>query len=279
MINRYTVIGQPVTHSLSPAIHTLFGEMTQRRILYTRTPAQSETFADIVIDWQQQGGQGCNVTLPFKELALDTCDRLHASARRAHAVNTIHMHRDGARVGHNTDGTGLCTDIQRNHRFPLAGKRILLVGAGGAARGVIGPLLDCRPSLMHIVNRTVARADSLAQAFAGEGPVQASGFDALPALPAFDCIINATSLSLQGDLPPLPPHPFTTGSLSYDMMYAPGDTPFMRWSRHAGARRSVDGFGMLVEQAADAFLIWEGVRPKIRMASSRLHALIDRQPG
>ena len=275
MINRYTVIGQPVAHSLSPPIHELFGELTQRRIRYERTESTPETFVDTVREWQASGGRGCNVTLPFKALALEACDRLTDAARRAGSVNTIHMHRDGSRVGHTTDGAGLLADLTRNLRFPLAGRRVLLLGAGGASRAVVEPLLGTGPALLHIANRTPERASELAALFAEEGPVGGSGYEALTGLAPFDLVVNATSASLAGDLPPLPDALFSADALAYDMMYAPDDTVFMAWARARGARVS-DGFGMLVEQAAEAFSVWEGVRPKTRMARARLHAL---RPG
>jgi len=274
MINRYTVIGQPIAHSLSPVIHQLFGELTQRKIQYTRTEATVENFHETVLKWQASGGRGCNITLPFKEQALAVCDRLSVGAKRAGSVNTINMHRDGGRVGHNTDGLGLLVDLQQNLKFPLSGKRILLLGAGGAARGVVGPLLDAGPEVLHIVNRTEERATSLAEAFEGDGPVQASAYAQLADEAPYDLVINATSLSLQGEVPPLSEQIFSPVALAYDMMYAKNDTVFMTWSRDCGASVS-NGFGMLVEQAAEAFLIWEDARPKTRMAWPRLYELLS----
>jgi len=257
MINRYTVIGQPIAHSLSPIIHQLFGELTQRRIKYTRTEGSPETFDQIVLDWQADGGHGCNVTLPFKEQAAVLCDRLTENAARSGAVNTIHMHRDGSRVGHNTDGIGLLTDLQSQIGTGLEGKRILMVGAGGAARGVIGPLLESRPMALHVVNRTASRATDLALHFESLGPVSGDGFDSLQAMEPFDLIINATSLSLQGELPPLPESIVAQDAFAYDMMYGTGDTIFMSWARKQGCE-----------------VIWEGVRPKMRIAAPRLKELL-----
>ena len=275
MINRYTVIGQPVSHSLSPPIHELFGELTQRRISYTRTEATPETFVDTVRDWQSSGGRGCNVTMPFKALALDACDRLTPAARRAGSVNTIQMHRDGSRVGHTTDGIGLLADLEGNLGLSPGGRRVLLLGAGGASRAVVEPLLEARPAHLHVANRTPGRARSLAGDFTDHGPIEGSGYEALNELAPFDLVINATSASLAGDLPPLPDELLAPNALAYDMMYAPGDTVFTAWARERGARVS-DGFGMLVEQAAAAFAVWEGVRPKTRMARARLQALRPR---
>lgn len=277
MIHRYTVIGQPVRHSLSPEIHALFGELTQRRVGYTRTEATPETFVDTVRAWQRDGGRGCNVTLPFKTLALEACDRLSARAERAGSVNTIHMHRDGSRVGHTTDGIGLVVDLETNLRRPLAGERVLLLGAGGAARAVVEPLLAADAELLHVANRTAARAEALAARFAAEGPISGSGLETLDAFAPFDIVVNATSASVAGELPALPEGLLAPGALAYDMMYAAEPTPFLRWAEARGARVA-DGFGMLVEQAAEAFAIWEGVRPKTRMAWARLQALRPSRP-
>ncbi len=274
MINRYTVIGQPITHSLSPVVHQLFGDLTQRKVSYTRTEATPETFQQIVIDWQQSGAKGCNVTAPFKELAVDVCGRLSPTAKRAASVNTIQMHRDGTLVGHNTDGAGLVADIVVNKRHSLASSRILLLGAGGAARGVIAPLLATNPSLLHIANRTSSKATALADLFNDLGPVSASGYEALQELSAFAVIINATSLSLNGEMPPLPDSIVGKQTLAYDMTYAKKDTVFMSWSQALGAN-ACNGLGMLVEQAAESFFIWEGVRPKTRMVYPRLAELLS----
>jgi len=274
MINRYTVIGQPIAHSLSPVVHQLFGDLTQRKVKYTRTEATPETFESIVLDWQRSGAKGCNITAPFKELAVTVCQRMAPNAKRAGSVNTIEMHRDGALVGHNTDGAGLVADIVVNKRRVLKDSRILLLGAGGAARGVIAPLLDAGPTMLHVANRTNAKADTLASLFSDMGPVSASGYEALGDMAAFDVMINATSLSLNGEMPPLPNGLVGSQTLAYDMTYAKQDTVFMSWSRSRGADTS-SGLGMLVEQAAESFFIWEGVRPKTRMVYPRLRELLS----
>jgi len=173
LINRYTVFGQPIDHSLSPAIHHVFGDLTQRRIHYDKTLGASETFVDQVKAFQASGGKGCNVTLPFKELAFTACDRLHDSAIEANAVNTIHMHRDGSRVGYNTDGSGLVRDLRQNLLCNLPGKHILVVGAGGATRGILGPLLRANPASLTITNRTLSKAIDLADQFGGMDTVLA----------------------------------------------------------------------------------------------------------
>jgi len=264
MINRYTIIGQPVAQSVSPAIHHMFGELTQRRLHYTRTEATDDSFAAIVKDWQTTGGKGCNITAPFKELALAVCDRLSESARLAGAVNTIEMHRDGSLVGHNTDGIGLLTDIEKNQHVSIEGLRVLIVGAGGAARGAIGPLLSANPACLHIANRTVERAEKLANTFASLGTVDFSSYDNLSKVASFDIVINATSMGFDNSAPPLPATILHANTFAYDMMYKAQQTPFLVWCEQNGVTKFSDGFGMLVEQAADAYLIWEGVRPKTR---------------
>jgi len=264
VINRYTIIGQPVAHSVSPAIHHLFGELTQRRLLYTRTEATEESFAATVKEWQASGGKGCNITTPFKEQAVDVCDRLSDNAKLANAVNTIQMHRDGSLVGHNTDGIGLLRDIKNNKHIEVTGKRVLLLGAGGAARGAAAPLLHAQPDCLHIANRTIERANSLATAFASLGTIHTSNYDALTQEPGFDIIINATSMGFDSGAPPIPTNIVGPETFAYDMMYSKDKTPFLSWCEANGVKQFSDGFGMLVEQAADAYLIWEGVRPKTR---------------
>ena len=274
MINRYTVIGQPIAHSLSPVVHHLFGDLTQRKINYTRTEATPETFEQVVRDFQASGAKGCNVTAPFKELAVKVCDRVAPHALRAGSVNTIHMQRDGALVGHSTDGPGLVADIQTNYRLNLREKRILLLGAGGAARGVVEPLLATQPASFHIANRTASKAQTLADMFGADGSITAGGYDALADDKTFDVIINATTPSADGGRPQIPDNVISAQSLAYDMTYASRDTDFMRWGAAQGAS-SCNGLGMLVEQAAESFFIWEGVRPKTRLVFPRLNEMLS----
>lgn len=264
MINRYTIFGSPVAHSLSPAIHHMFGRLTQRRVHYTRTEASKDNFKDKVVNWRNEGGKGCNVTAPFKELAFSLCDRLHEGAALAGAVNTIEIHRDGSMVGHNTDGIGLLEDLQSNKRLTLTAKRILMLGAGGAARGALAPLLSAQPSELIIANRTPGRASQLAELFSEYGNTSALGYNELEAAGNFDLIINATSMGFDNEAPPIPTSIFSAKSFAYDMMYSRTSTPFLTWCANNGVKHLSDGFGMLVEQAADAFLVWEGVRPKTR---------------
>jgi len=271
VINRYTVIGQPIAHSVSPDIHHVFGELTQRRIQYSRTEATVETFARTVHQWKDSGGLGCNITMPFKSQALDVVDRLKPCARRAGALNTIFMHNDGSLVGYNTDGSGLLADLKNTLATNPTGRRVLMIGAGGAARGVLGPLIDAAPSALVVANRTANKATALIEEFNNSSLLQATSIPDLTKHEAFDLVINATSSGLSGDELNLPNTGlFADNALAYDMVYSNTDTAFMAWSRTHGAANVVDGFGMLVEQAADAFLIWQGVRPKTRLVYPRL---------
>jgi shikimate dehydrogenase len=254
MTDRYAVFGHPIAHSKSPQIHAAFARQTGQDMRYEAILAPLDGFADSVAAFIAAGGRGANVTVPFKEEAFRLASRQSPRAQRAGAANTLSFDADGI-LGDNTDGAGLVADLTRNLGFALAGKRILLLGAGGAARGVIEPLLDQQPAELVIANRTVSRAEELAELF-GHG-VRACGFDAADT--PFDVVINATAASLAGDLPPLSPRVFTSDTLAYDMMYG-RDTPFLTFARTRGAR-TADGLGMLVEQAAEAFYLWRGVRP------------------
>ena len=253
MTDRYAVFGHPIAHSKSPQIHAAFARQTGQDMTYEAILAPLDGFADSVAQFIAAGGRGANVTVPFKEEAFKLAGQLSPRAKRAGAVNTL-VFDDGI-LGDNTDGAGLVADLTRNLHCPLAGKRILLLGAGGAARGVIEPLLAQQPAALVIANRTVGRAEELAGLF-GRG-VRACGFDVADT--PFDVVINATAASLAGDLPPLSPRVFTPDTLAYDMMYG-RDTPFLDFARTHGAR-TADGLGMLVEQAAEAFHLWRGVRP------------------
>ncbi|WP_313951669.1 shikimate dehydrogenase [Accumulibacter sp.] len=259
MTDRYCVFGNPVSHSKSPAIHAAFAAQCRQDISYQAILAARDGFAASVHSFVAAGGRGANVTIPFKEEAYRLATRLTARAQLAGAVNTLLF--DGADIlGDNTDGAGLLRDLSLNLACPIAGKRVLLLGAGGAARGAVAPLLDAAPAALVIANRSVARARDLAQGFGRSGSPSACGYRAL-AGQSFDLVINATSASLAGELPPLPAALFASGSLAYDMMYADGGTPFLAFAGEQGAARLADGLGMLVEQAAEAFLLWRGVRP------------------
>ncbi|EZQ18048.1 shikimate dehydrogenase [Halopseudomonas bauzanensis] len=258
-MDHYAVIGNPIAHSKSPLIHGLFARQTGEQLQYEALLAPPDDFAGTLRDFLQEG-RGVNVTVPFKEQAWALVDSRTPAAERAGAVNTIQRLDDGSLLGDNTDGKGLVRDIQHNAGLPLAGKRILLIGAGGAARGVIQPLLEAGPAQLCVVNRTVEKAEQLAMLFKDQGPISAAGFDWLEE--SVDLIINATSASLDGQLPPLPPSLIRPGhTWCYDMMYASEATVFNRWAAEQGAARCIDGLGMLVEQAAEAFFLWRGVRP------------------
>jgi len=253
MTDRYAVFGNPITHSQSPRIHALFAAQTGQDMRYAALQAPLDGFAAAVRQFVAAGGKGANVTVPFKEEAFRLATELTPRAQAAGAVNTLSFDGDALR-GDNTDGAGLVRDLKSSLGFDPAGKRILLLGAGGAARGVILPLLEERPAGLFVANRTAAKAQALAAAFGIAG----GGFEALAGR-EFDLVINATSTGLSASALPLPPHLFAPGSLAYEMVYG-RETPFMMQARTDGARVA-DGLGMLVEQAAEAFLIWRGVRP------------------
>lgn len=258
-MDRYAVIGNPIAHSKSPLIHSMFAEQTGEQLSYEALLAPLEDFAGTLRSFLVEG-RGVNVTVPFKEQAWELVDQHTLAAQLAGAVNTIQRLDDGRLLGDNTDGKGLVRDIQHNAGFSLADKRVLLVGAGGAARGVIQPLLQAGPAQLCVVNRTVEKAEHLARLFKDQGPISAAGFDWLEE--PVDLIINATSASLDGKLPPISPQLILPGhTWCYDMMYASEATVFNRWAAQQGAVRCLDGLGMLVEQAAEAFLLWRGVRP------------------
>ena len=254
MADRYAVIGNPVAHSKSPWIHAQFARQTGQEIEYGAILAPNGGFSRAVAEFRASGGRGANVTLPFKQDAFRLAARTSERARAARAVNTLVLDAD-APYGDNTDGAGLISDLQRNLGFDFAGKRVLLMGAGGAAQGVVGPLLDTGPSRLAIANRTVHRALALA----GRFPPAFGGGYAEFAGEQFDLVINATSAGLSDELPALPKAIFAEGALAFDMVYG-RDTPFLRLARGAGATVS-DGLGMLVEQAAESFFVWRGVRP------------------
>jgi shikimate dehydrogenase len=258
--DRYAVVGHPVAHSRSPFIHARFAEQTHQAIAYGTIDATPAQFESAVREFFAAGGKGLNVTVPHKEAALRLVAELTPRAKAARAVNTLAIGGNGGLLGDNTDGAGLARDLLNNQRIAIAGRRLLLLGAGGAARGVLAPLLGLRPSALTIVNRNVQRADELVAMFADAGPLRAIGYEQLGA-EAFDIVINATAASLAGELPPLPPRIVTAQSICYDMAYAREETPFVHWALQRGVARAVDGLGMLVEQAAESFHLWRGVRP------------------
>lgn len=267
--DQYVVIGNPVAHSKSPAIHAQFAAQTGESIAYERLAAPLDDFAACVQHFMQSGGRGANVTVPFKLEAFALATQLTPRAQAAGAVNTLSFD-DGRIVGDNTDGVGLVRDIVHNAGVVLEGRRILLLGAGGAARGVVMPLLAERPQQLVVANRTFARAQELVQSFPAAAPVlKAAAFDDLSG--QFDVIINATSASLSADLPAVPATLFGPQVFVYDMMYAATPTVFMQWAAQHGARVR-DGLGMLVEQAAESFFVWRGARPDTAPVYAALRA-------
>lgn len=256
MTDHYAVIGNPIAHSKSPLIHHLFANQTGENLRYEAILSPVDTFAATARAFQAQGGKGMNVTVPFKFEAFALADQLTERARAAGAVNTLSFQADGTILGDNTDGAGLVRDITLHLGFDLFDKRVLLLGAGGAAAGVILPLLTAGAKLT-IANRTVDKALQLATTFASDA-ITVTRYDDLPLQP-FDCVINATSSGLSEQLPPIPDSIFNADTLAYDMMYG-RETPFMRFAQLHGARVA-DGLGMLVEQAAESFFLWRGIRP------------------
>jgi shikimate dehydrogenase len=258
--DRYAVIGHPIAHSLSPWIHAQFAQQTGQSLIYSAIDVPSAELALRVREFFARGGRGLNVTVPHKQAVLQLIDALSEAARLAGAVNTI-VPETGQRLrGENTDGVGFVRDLTLNLGLALAGQRVLLLGAGGAARGLLGPLLALAPKKLHIVNRSPERARELARAFASRGPVQGSGFEELDGFD-YELIINATAASLSDELPALPAGALSATTVCYDLAYGKAPTRFVQWARDRGARRTYMGEGMLVEQAAESYLLWRGVRP------------------
>jgi shikimate dehydrogenase len=268
--DRYAVIGHPIAHSKSPDIHVAFARQTQQVLTYAPLLAPLDGFEDTVRALMAQGGRGANVTVPFKLEAFAMATTLSERAQAAGAVNTLRFDSDGI-FGDNTDGAGLVTDIVVNAGVALQGKRILLLGAGGAARGVILPLLVERPAQLVIANRSSDKATALAAQFGSHGPIVAQTFDALDG--QFDLVINATAASLADALPPIAGSLFGPTTLAYDMMYGAQLTIFLRFAAQYGASVR-DGLGMLVEQAAESFLLWRGVRPETAGVLANLRAAL-----
>jgi shikimate dehydrogenase len=259
MTDLYAVIGNPVAHSTSPQIHTAFARQTGQEIRYERVLGDLEAFEDDVTEFFGSGGCGLNVTLPFKERAFRMVDALTDRARDAGAVNTL-LPRAGGLFGDNTDGVGLVRDLGCNHLYRLEGARVLLLGAGGAVRGVLQPLLAERPRRLVIANRTATKAIALAEAMPAEHGVLGCGLDQLQGQ-QFDLIVNGTAAGLAAKVPQIPDDCLAEGGWVYDMLYASQPTAFVAWGHAHGAARALDGLGMLVEQAAEAFHLWRGVRP------------------
>ncbi len=264
MTDRYAVVGNPVAHSKSPEIHAAFARQSGQDVAYSRLLAPLDALRETLDAFRASGGRGVNVTVPFKLEAFALADDVSQRAREAGAANFLRFEGNGLHAD-NTDGVGLTRDIVHNLGFALTGRRVLIMGAGGAARGVLAPILEFGPSLLTIANRTVEKALQLAETFRHVPAASATVLCALPfeelAGHHFDLVINATSSSLQGTRPPLPAASFAPGALAYDMMYGPAAMLFLDFAAAQGAR-TADGLGMLVEQAAESFLLWRGVRPE-----------------
>jgi shikimate dehydrogenase len=270
----YAVVGNPIGHSKSPAIHTAFAEQTGQDLKYEALLFELDLFAEQARAFFEAGGRGLNVTVPFKLDAWQFAEILSKRAKRAGSVNTLMIGKDKKIYGDNTDGVGLVRDILQNHGGVIEGKRVLVLGAGGAVRGVLEMILAEKPQTLVIANRTVSKAQALADEFTDLGSVTAVGFEELSS--QFDLVINGTAASLQGDLPPLPTGILADGAWCYDMMYGADETPFNAWAREQGAARMMDGLGMLVEQAAESFFIWRHVRPGTEAVISSLRAQLKR---
>jgi shikimate dehydrogenase len=269
---RYALFGHPVSHSWSPFIHGLFARQFDHVVDYKLCDVDPMTFRRAVLDFFVEGGVGANVTLPHKPAAAEIVNELSARAERARAVNTIIRRSPTELLGDNTDGTGLVTDLVSNLGVTLGGSRLLILGAGGAVRGVLAPLLEQEPREVRIANRTPERAVRLRDDFSDLGEISASSFDEVDDLP-WDIVINATAASLAGEVPALPPRAVGRDTVCYDMAYGRGDTAFMRWATERGSSRSYKGWGMLVEQAAESYRLWHGVRPATKPVLDALERL------
>ena len=262
-MDRYAVVGNPVAHSKSPQIHQAFARATGQQLSYERLLAPLGGFAAVAAQFAREGGLGLNVTVPFKLDALAIADHASERAHAAGACNTLK--RDGDEwYADNTDGAGIIRDLTFNLGVPMRHRDVLVLGAGGAARGIMLPLLHEGPRSITIANRTMVKADALVERFSAQGPVASVELQELAGM-RFDVVINATSAGLAGDVAlPWPPGLFRPGSFAYDMVYGDAPTAFLRWAREQGAARWADGLGMLVEQAAESFVLWRGVRPDTR---------------
>ena len=258
--DQYGLVGHPVAHSWSPFIHGMFAKATAQNLVYRLFDVEAGEFRRESLRLFAGGVRGLNVTLPHKQAAAELVNELTPRAERAQAVNTIAFFKDTSLLGDNTDGLGLTADLERNLGLSLAGKRVLILGAGGAARGVLGPLVDREVGEVVIANRTPGRAADLAKEFADMGRVLGCGFAEIEG-PPYDLIVNATSASLTGEMPDLPPGLIGGRTACYDMAYGRGPTPFTQWAQSLHAGRISKGWGMLVEQAAESFLLWRGIRP------------------
>ena len=272
--DRYGVMGYPVSHSRSPVIHRLFAQQTNQDIQYELLQVAPDKLEAAIRQFGRTGGKGLNITVPHKSEVARLVDEMSERASIAGAVNTV-VFKDGAMFGDNTDGVGLMRDLQGNHEIRLKGANILILGAGGATRGIVSPLLEAEPGSIVIANRTFPKARSLADHFANQGPVNACRFEDVRSLPIYDLIINATSAGLKGEIPPYPEEAVHPATYCYDLSYGLTPTPFSKWAAQHGAAKSVMGWGMLVEQAAESFEIWRGVRPDTAPVLKQLSVTIS----
>ncbi len=259
-VDRYGVMGYPVSHSRSPFIHKLFAMQTQQDLEYELLKVAPDRLEKAIKRFQRKGGKGLNITVPHKTEVTRIVDHLSERASSAGAVNTL-VFREEDIIGDNTDGIGLMRDLLVNLELELTDKNILILGAGGATRGIVASLLDAEPESITIANRTLSKAQILAEIFSATGPVSACRFEDLQETSSFEIVINATSAGLKGEIPPFPESAIDDQTFCYDLSYALSPTPFSSWAAEQGAARSVMGCGMLVEQAAESFLLWRGVRP------------------
>jgi shikimate dehydrogenase len=275
MKDKYAVIGSPISHSLSPRIHAAFAEQTGQQLEYTAIEIKPEDFFDRLSELQDAGYKGLNITLPLKGMAWEAADVCSADCNRAQAVNVLAFDADGRRHGFNTDGSGLLRDLTVTHDIRLENKNILVLGAGGAVRGILAPLLRSRPRSIMIANRTADKALQLAQNFRDLGAVEGCGLGGIAGPDRnrrYDLIINGTAAGIEGGLPPLPESILAPGAVTYDLMYARQPTAFVRWGQSHGASLALDGLGMLVEQAAESFYIWRSVKPDPRNVLTMLRS-------
>ncbi len=272
--DKYLVFGNPISQSKSPFIHTLFARQTAQNMEYSSCGPEAGHFLSAVEEFFKDGGRGCNITAPFKEEAFQFADRLTKRAKLAGAVNTLKKLDDGEIIGDNTDGEGLVQDLIQ-YQVPLEGSRILLLGAGGAARGVIKPLLDQKPSQLTLVNRTFEKAEQLAQIFTPFGNVTTEYIDEIDS--PFDVVINSTSASLYKQVPNISTKIFGVNTIAYDMTYCAGMTTFNQWARDNGVAQVYDGLGMLVGQAAESFMLWRGLRPGTKQILRELRKNLEGQ--
>jgi len=259
-VDRYGVMGYPVSHSRSPVIHRLFALQTGENLQYELLQVKPDNLETAIKQFERTGGKGLNITVPHKSEVAKLVDQMSERASTAGAVNTL-VFQDDEIFGDNTDGVGFLRDLRSNLGLKLEDASILILGAGGATRGIISPLLDADPKSLMVANRTISKAKALADHFASQGPISACRFQDVGTLPMYDFVINATSAGFKGETPPYPEAAVSEHTICYDLSYGLTTTPFSQWATEQGAARSVMGWGMLVEQAAESFHLWRGVRP------------------